>query len=144
MGRNPKISWSGMHKSSFRLIFNMGQPKATLLKNLHLEISNPGDNQVFCVKGDYDYHHYGCDGFQDAGWGCGYRSLQTLCSWAQYKLASDGVESNSAPSLKTIQEALCEMGDKPKRFVGSKDWIGSVEVGLCVDYFYDIPCKIVH
>ena len=36
------------------------------------------------------------------------------------------------------------MEDKPKSFVGSKDWIGSVEVGLVIDQYCDIPCKIVH
>ena len=30
------------------------------------------------------------------------------------------------------------MGDKADAFRGSRDWIGSVEVGLCIDYFYDV------
>ena len=30
------------------------------------------------------------------------------------------------------------MGDKEDAFRGSRDWIGSVEVGLCIDYFYDV------
>ena len=33
------------------------------------------------VSGHYEYWHYGCDGFDDRGWGCGYRTLQTICSW---------------------------------------------------------------
>ncbi len=36
------------------------------------------------------------------------------------------------------------MQDKPKDFVDSRQWIGSVEVALCVDYFFDVPCKIIH
>ena len=33
------------------------------------------------VQGSYDYHHYMQDRFDDSGWGCAYRSLQTICSW---------------------------------------------------------------
>jgi hypothetical protein len=29
----------------------------------------------------YEYWHYYCDGFDDRGWGCGYRTLQTIVSW---------------------------------------------------------------
>ena len=29
----------------------------------------------------YDYWHYVCDHFDDRGWGCGYRTLQTIASW---------------------------------------------------------------
>ncbi len=33
------------------------------------------------VKGRYAYFHYLQDGMSDTGWGCAYRSLQTLWSW---------------------------------------------------------------
>ena len=36
------------------------------------------------------------------------------------------------------------MEDKPSSFVGSRDWIGSVEVGLVLDQLCEVPCKIVH
>lgn len=36
---------------------------------------------VYLVDGVYDYYHYMQDRFNDAGWGCAYRSLQTICSW---------------------------------------------------------------
>ena len=29
-------------------------------------------------------------------------------------------------------------------FVGSKDWIGSVEVGLVLDQYCSVPCRILH
>lgn len=37
--------------------------------------------QVYLVDGLYDYYHYMQDKFNDAGWGCAYRSLQTIISW---------------------------------------------------------------
>lgn len=42
------------------------------------------------------------------------------------------------PSLLEIQEALVQMEDKPGRFAGSRQWIGSYEVCLCLDFFYDV------
>ena len=37
-----------------------------LLKNVHERLSLPDPNgETFLVKGDYEYWHYGCDGFND-------------------------------------------------------------------------------
>ncbi|XP_029649289.1 ufm1-specific protease 1 [Octopus sinensis] len=109
-----------------------------LLTNVHCHLDRPEQNAVL-VKGDYQYYHYGCDGVNDTGWGCGYRTLQSLCSWVTHQKSSRAV-----PSIKEIQEALVEMGDKPASFLGSKQWIGSLEVAMCLDYFYDVPGKILH
>lgn len=42
------------------------------------------------------------------------------------------------PPLNGIQESLVDMNDKPSSFMRSKTWIGSIEVAMCVDYFYDV------
>ena len=44
----------------------------------------------------------------------------------------------SIPSIPQIQEVLVAMGDKEREFIGSKQWIGSVEVGLVIDKIYDV------
>ena len=44
----------------------------------------------------------------------------------------------SIPSIPRIQEVLVAMGDKEREFIGSKQWIGSVEVGLVIDKIYDV------
>ena len=36
---------------------------------------------VALVAGEYDYYHYMQDRFDDNGWGCAYRSFQTIVSW---------------------------------------------------------------
>ncbi|XP_077984878.1 ufm1-specific protease 2-like isoform X2 [Glandiceps talaboti] len=77
------------------------------------------------------------------GWGCAYRTLQTICSWIRHQDVKHS-KLQQEPTLQEIQEALVAMGDKSASFIGSKDWIGSVELGLCVDYFHDVPCKIIH
>mmetsp|Transcript_6986 Transcript_6986/g.24418 ORF Transcript_6986/g.24418 Transcript_6986/m.24418 type:complete len:173 (+) Transcript_6986:259-777(+) len=43
-----------------------------------------------------------------------------------------------------MQEVLVKMGDKPCKFLGSSDWIGSVEISILLDYFYSAPCRIIH
>lgn len=96
------------------------------------------------------------------GWGCGYRSLQSLCSWVQnvkktgtaatssqvfptpsttetpIPSLSTAQSSSSVPSLHEIQEALVSMGDKPPSFVGSREWIGSFEVCIVLDHLYGV------
>lgn len=33
------------------------------------------------IRGDYVFHHYLQDGFDDKGWGCAYRSFMSVYSW---------------------------------------------------------------
>ena len=39
---------------------------------------------------------------------------------------------------------LVQMEDKDETFSGSRDWIGSVEVALVLDYYCNVPGKILH
>jgi hypothetical protein len=44
------------------------------------------DGEMSVVQGIYSYHHYMQDRVDDSGWGCAYRSLQTIVSWFRYAL----------------------------------------------------------
>ena len=61
------------------------------------------------VEGDYDYLHYLYDGTNDRGWGCGYRTLQTIISWIVKNVSSDIQIQKQVPSLTTIQEILVQV-----------------------------------
>lgn len=114
-----------------------------LLKNVHSGLPAPLPDPVTCslIRGDYFYFHYGCDGQDDRGWGCGYRTVQTLSSW----LHMNGFSLNGPrASLAQIQQALVSMQDKPDSFIGSKGWIGTFEASLVLDFLHDVPCKVVH
>merc|ERR1739838_941472 len=146
------------------ILFIMGGGRdyiCDLLPNVHKDLAMPTSLvEVALVAGDYVYYHYGADGFDDRGWGCGYRTLMTICSWARAQLIKAPRETDSGltmgsspptsapvapvPSNRRVQEILVEIGDKEGDFVGSKQWIGSVEAGLVIDTIYDIPCKILH
>ncbi len=114
-----------------------------ILQDVHLELPGPSCEESLTLSGSYDYYHYKIDGTNDAGWGCGYRTLQTICSWLE-KSTKRNSHINKIPSLAKIQETLVEIGDKPVTFIGSKDWIGTFEAFLILDHLYDVPCKIVH
>lgn len=91
------------------------------------------------MEGDYQYHHYMQDGFNDNGWGCAYRSFQTVWSW----FLLQGYTDKPVPSHKQIQEALVEVGDKERGFVGSRQWVGSLELSFCLNQMLDVTSRIV-
>lgn len=94
---------------------------------------------VHRIQGTYEYYHYMQDGFDDSGWGCAYRSLQTICSW--FKL--QGYSARDPPSHRETQTTLVALGDKGKDFIGSKNWIGAIELGYILDSLYDVQCKVI-
>ena len=132
-------------RPSFRLALSSFSER--VFSNFHLINPHEGlptpdieGGVVAMVHGKYAYHHYMQDGFDDNIWGCAYRSLQTLCSWFWFQ----GYSEKKYPSHLEIQEALVAMGDKEKHFIGSKEWIGSLEVSYCLDHIYDVTSKTIH
>jgi len=93
------------------------------------------------VDGSYVYYHYMQDAFvSDKGWGCAYRSLQTLASW----LVLNNYMTASVPTIPEIQKTLVKLDDKPASFVGSSKWIGATEVCYVLDDLCGVSCRILH
>ncbi|AAZ10664.1 hypothetical protein, conserved [Trypanosoma brucei brucei TREU927] len=116
-----------------------------LVRNIHKSLKEyipVSGGEVYITSGSYDYYHYLIDGFKDSGWGCAYRSLQTILSWFQY----EGLMQGAIPSIHTIQEILSVKDtDKMNRkgFVGSKDWIGSFEIMIVLQHYIPgLDCTI--
>lgn len=95
--------------------------------------------KVQIVQGLYIYYHYMQDNFDDNGWGCAYRSLQTIISWFRLQ----GYTEIPVPSHRVIQKCLVDIGDKPSNFINSKQWIGSTEVGFVLESLLDISVKVL-
>lgn len=112
-----------------------------LTTNVH-EVVKALENDAVVVSGRYHYWHYCCDGRDDRGWGCGYRTLQTVFSWLIHNVPR--LSTKPVPSISEIQACLVSMGDKPSSFQDSCQWLGSVEVAMVLDQLCDIPCKLVH
>ena len=118
------------------------------LLNPHLKMSNiseKSDNPHILrgmVRGDYYYYHYNQDNFNDAGWGCAYRSLQTLVSW--FILNTSVGKNIKVPTIPEIQTILVKLGDKDKKIIGSTDWIGAIEVNLVLNELLGIDNQILY
>ncbi|XP_066582896.1 probable Ufm1-specific protease 1 [Prorops nasuta] len=117
-------------------------PSTNLIQNIHEGLASPGNGETSLIKGNYEYWHYACDGFNDQGWGCGYRTLQTISSWVMLNYATRA--KVSVPTIRNIQETLVLLKDKDVNFVGSREWIGSFEVCLVLEKLYNIPSKVIH
>lgn len=117
------------------------------LPDVHLGIKAHGLGEagvsVHLVQGQYLYCHYLQDRFKDSGWGCAYRSLQTIFSWCALERYAD-FDGGVLPTHIQIQQALVDVGDKPKSFVGSKDWIGANEVCYALEKLTGLTSKILH
>ena len=111
------------------------------LVDIHLLVPPSGiaGGNVYSVSGSFAYYHYGQDRFDDIGWGCAYRTLQSICSWyvlnhyAPYPMTIHATTHKPTPSIPThrdIQQTLVDSQDKPPNFVGSKEWIGAIECGI--------------
>ncbi|CAF0912138.1 unnamed protein product [Brachionus calyciflorus] len=111
------------------------------LTNPHLSAkpSNVKNGKQSLVKGNYLYFHYMQDNFNDNGWGCAYRSFQTIFSWFRLQ----NYTTKSIPTHRDIQKALVDMGDKQKEFIGSSKWIGSMEISFCLNQMLNVDCKIL-
>lgn len=148
--------------------------KYSLLENVHLYVKPPSESgKTYLTQGNFSYFHYKCDNYDDVGWGCGYRTLQTMCSWIRNLLESNKLSSLASsestlihaisssstspsssvsssslrpilPSILEIQTTLINLSDKPDSFFGSREWIGTLEAFYVVDALYDVPCKVLH
>lgn len=96
------------------------------------------DIKISACKPHYLYFHYLQDGEKDDGWGCAYRSLQTLCSW----FLMQGHTTKKVPSISDIQKTLVSMGDKDAKFIGSREWIGAFEVSFVIQKELGYTCKV--
>ncbi|KAG5582470.1 hypothetical protein H5410_053097 [Solanum commersonii] len=101
------------------------QKGSSFLKGVHLTIPSSGisGGVASLVQGSYQYYHYLHEGLDDSGWGCAYRSLQTIISWFK---------------------ALVEIGDKDPSFIGSREWIGAIELSFVLDKLIGASCKIIN
>ncbi|RID58373.1 hypothetical protein BRARA_F01678 [Brassica rapa] len=112
------------------------------LKDVHIGIPSSGVSEgvASVIQGSYEYYHYLQDSFDDSGWGCAYRSLQTIISWFRLQHYT----SISVPSHREIQQTLVEIGDKDPSFVGSREWIGAIELSFVLDKLLGVSCKIMN
>eukprot|EP01023_Acetabularia_acetabulum_P065711 TRINITY_DN8738_c0_g1_i4.p1 TRINITY_DN8738_c0_g1~~TRINITY_DN8738_c0_g1_i4.p1 ORF type:complete len:223 (-),score=16.10 TRINITY_DN8738_c0_g1_i4:190-837(-) len=110
-----------------------------LVCNIHQYVKNPEQcSHLETVKGNYEFYHFGESGVDDRGWGCAYRSLQTVCSWLHLQ---GMLQQGSVPSHQQIQQVLKSSVDGYK---GGHEWIGSWELFMFLDVCHNISSKILN
>ncbi|CAM0874778.1 unnamed protein product [Alopecurus aequalis] len=121
---------------------NISKNGSSILRDVHKEIPSSGVSGgiMSLIDGSYEYYHYFHDGIDDNGWGCAYRSLQTIISW--YRLQQ--YSSINVLSHREIQQVLVEIGDKDPSFVGSREWIGAIELSFVLDKLLGVSCRIIN
>lgn len=119
----------------------MSVPKYSLLRNVHISLKPPSEGKTFLTHENYYYYHYCCDQSSDAGFGCGYRTIQTISSMLREKFNKISVQ---IPSINDIQQILVKIGDKPNKIIGSRDWIGTIESSYIFDELFNISSYLIH
>ncbi|XP_065201535.1 ufm1-specific protease 2 [Planococcus citri] len=128
-------------RRSVKYSFQEKKNPEEILNNVHVGLPPSGINgTISMVQGTYSYFHYMHGNFNDNGWGCAYRSLQTLFSWYKHQ----GWTDHEIPTLREIQQKLVEIKDKPKAFLGSRNWIGSFEVSYVLDVMLSVTCRMLN
>eukprot|EP00127_Corallochytrium_limacisporum_P003548 Clim_evm31s150 gene=Clim_evmTU31s150 len=110
------------------------------------------DISVAIISTPVVYFHYGMQGIADAGWGCAYRSLQSLVSnliltgrccerTATDELRGHGCECrvphHGGQTQDVLRKSMCDL---PR----NDQWIGSMEVSAYLDDQFEVPCRIIH
>ena len=109
-------------------IFN--SESSGLVRDPHYQIPTwPSDCVV--VQDGSDYHHYRVDGYDDSGWGCAYRSTQTILSWFMnnFNLVK------RIPTVEDMQQVLRQVDYAHSQVaIGTRQWIGCVESGMIMSH----------
>lgn len=101
-----------------------------------LRIDDLAEADAETIRGPLTFYHYKCDGHNDCGWGCGYRTLQSICSWIIH--VKQDLSNATVPSIFRIQQTLVELEDKPASFLQSNQWIGTCEASMVLSQLFDV------
>ena len=129
----------------------LSTPIPGIIRNPHHGLGPTGlggsgnTTQMALVQGSYEYFHYMMwtgagqkkEKYDDCGWGCAYRSLQSIISWFRLQ----GYTSLPNPTHYEIQKVLVDhCGQDAKQLLGKKMWLGSQDLGYYLDHMLGVTC----
>lgn len=91
--------------------------------------SSADDPPAHLVRGKLRYMHYGAQDFADRGWGCGFRTTQTMLSWLDPR--------SPPPSIPECQTAI-------PGYAGPREWMGVSDAVAILDCFHACPVIVRH
>jgi len=145
----------GLHRFPFLLPeasvphneFVVPSPSICRLVNPHLKVvsalrrESKRDEKILTIFGAYEYYHYMQDGINDSGWGCCYRTLQTVISWYQLQ----HLTNKPVPTIWEIQKLLKKHDTlRADLEVGSKTWIGTQEGSYAIMWYLGYATRSLH
>jgi len=120
-----------------RLVGTCKKSSIPTIRDVHYYIADHPADAIICSDG-FNFYHYNIDGYNDVGWGCAYRSIQTMASWfsEEYVVSIEQMQM----VLKRIDFAHADLE------VGAKKWIGCIEASeIMGDVSHGrITCRILH
>jgi hypothetical protein len=110
------------------------------IRDVHYHVPSGHPKDAIIVRDGYHYYHYNVDGYEDAGWGCAYRVIQTMISWFLDVIGD-------IPRIEEMQRILKRIDFAHATIeIGSKQWIGCIEASEILGEVSDgrISCRILH
>jgi hypothetical protein len=87
------------------------------------------DPPAHLVRGKLRYMHYNAQDFADRGWGCGFRTTQTMLSWLEPRWPP--------PTIPECQAAI-------PGYAGPREWMGVPDAVALLDCFHASPVLVRH
>ena len=117
-------------------------PHKIFSPHLFIKTTQKQKHKEYYSKGLYEYYHYSDQSFNDHGWGCAYRSLQTMLSWFNIQ---NHCEISKMPTITQIQQTidLINIGSDQK-LKQTREWIGATQVSWVVKRMTGYDCRILH
>ena len=91
--------------------------------------AGPDDPPAHFVRGPLRYMHYGAQDFADHGWGCGFRTCQSMLSWLDPR--------NPPPTIPQCQAAI-------PGYSGGREWMGVPDAVALLDSFHGATVIVRH
>ncbi len=131
-----------MDKSVQFLELSSRIPSKLANPHAHLKTITKEKHLLYYTKGIYEYFHYGDQSFNDQGWGCAYRSLQTILSWFHLQKR---IDLKKMLTITEIQENIDEINySNSDRIKNTNEWIGATEVSWIIQKLTGCDCRILH
>eukprot|EP00053_Salpingoeca_punica_P001568 m.34061 g.34061 ORF g.34061 m.34061 type:complete len:254 (+) comp11096_c0_seq1:169-930(+) len=106
------------------------------------------DCRTVTATGDLLYYYYGCDDTDDRGFGCGYRTISSICSWLRLRRSSihqlTAAAVVEAPALPVVPDMKREPSIKELQAllgVSGTHWLSTLDAVVPLDTYYQTDCK---
>lgn len=88
--------------------------------------------QSHLLRGPLRYYHYNVDGSNDSGWGCGYRTVQSILSWMS--------PESPPPSIAELQHILAQASGAE---ASATAWIGVPDAVVLLDELKEAAVEVL-